>query len=204
MKFRNMVAITAGAVLALSAPALAQTVAAAGLKVGSVVYSPDGSEVGKVERIDGEMVTLNTGTHSATLGSASFSKGPKGPAIGVTKQKLNETIETAQSQDKAKLDAALVAGATVRSSDCASSALPTNTASPATSPAERRTSRRQPRCATRARAASVCEAASVRKQISFFVDSSHKRRLRRRRLPRSVSRFTPWKSGSERWQRSRL
>ena len=117
MHIKNVVAIAAGTLLGLSAPAWAQNVAAAGLKVGATVYSPDGSEVAKVEKIDGETVTINTGTNTVALGSDSFVKGPKGPAIGLTKPKLDEAIETARKEENAKLDAALVAGAAVQSAD---------------------------------------------------------------------------------------
>lgn len=117
MKFGNMLPVAAATLLGLSLPAVAQTVAAGGLTVGAVVYGPEGSEVGKIEKIDGEIVVINTGTHSAALGSDSFAKGPNGPVIGYTKAKLDEVVEAANQQGKAKLDAALTAGGALRSAD---------------------------------------------------------------------------------------
>lgn len=117
MKSRKLVAAVIGTLLGLSAPALAQSVTAAGLKVGAVVYGPEGNEVGKIERIDGEIVTVNTGTHTAALASGSFGKGAKGPVIGYTRAKLEEVVDAASQQAKAKLDAALTVGSALRSAD---------------------------------------------------------------------------------------
>lgn len=117
MKFKYALTAAAFGLSGLIAPAQAQSVAAAGLKTGIMVYGPQGGEVGSIERIDGEVVVVNTGTHSAPLGSASFAKGEKGPVIGFTKAQLDAAIEAANQQAKAKLDATLVAGSALRSRD---------------------------------------------------------------------------------------
>ena len=70
-----------------------------------------------MERIDGEIVTINTGKNAAALNGASFAKGTNGPVIGYTKAQLDEAIDAANQQAKAKLDAALVAGSALRGAD---------------------------------------------------------------------------------------
>jgi len=117
MKFNYALAVAVFGLSTLCAPAQAQSVASAGLKIGQMVYGPQGNEVGAIEKIDGEVVIVNTGSHSAALAGSSFGKGTKGPVIGFTKVQLNDAIESANQQAKAKLDAALVAGSPLRSSD---------------------------------------------------------------------------------------
>ncbi len=117
MKFRNAVVMGVMALAGLSVSAQAQSIAAAGVSVGVTVYGPQGNEVGKVERIDGDIVTINTGKNAAALNGASFAKGANGPVIGYTKAQLDEAIEAANQQAKAKLDAALVAGNALRGAD---------------------------------------------------------------------------------------
>ena len=117
MNFRKSIAIGVMALAGWSVAAQAQSIAAAGVSVGVTVYGPQGNEVGKVERIDGDVVTINTGKNAAALGGASFAKGTKGPVIGYTKAQLDDAIEAANQQAKAKLDAALVAGNALRGAD---------------------------------------------------------------------------------------
>ncbi|WP_374528260.1 hypothetical protein [Novosphingobium sp.] len=117
MKLAKFAAIAGLALTGIAVPVAAQSVAEAGVTVGAMVYGPQGNEVGKVEKIDGEVVVVNTGAHSAALSGASFVKGPKGPVIGYTKAQLDDAIEGANQQAKAKLDAALVAGSALRTSD---------------------------------------------------------------------------------------
>ncbi|MBS0482183.1 MAG: hypothetical protein JSR96_08505 [Proteobacteria bacterium] len=115
-----------GAALSLSAsfvPAvLAQNQAttaapAAKLAVGAMVYGPQGIEVGKIEKIDGDTVIVATGKNSAALARTSFANGEKGPVIGFTRDQLDTAVGEAQAKADAKVDAALVAGAAVHSSD---------------------------------------------------------------------------------------
>lgn len=117
MQFIKLATGLALAAVTLAAPLHAQTVAEAGLSVGAIVYGPQGNEVGKIERIDGEVVILHTGTNSAALSGASFAKGAKGPVIGLTRAQLDEAVSAANQQKEAQLTTALVPGATVRSSD---------------------------------------------------------------------------------------
>jgi hypothetical protein len=109
--------VVAGLALAAAPPALAQSIAEAGVAVGVMVYGPQGNEVGPVENIQGDVVVINTGGNSAALAGSSFVKGPKGPVIGYTQEQLDEAVEGAKRAAQAKLDAALVPGAALRSSD---------------------------------------------------------------------------------------
>ncbi|MFA7586769.1 MAG: hypothetical protein WCY11_11340 [Novosphingobium sp.] len=117
MQFKNVVAIAAVSLISFSAPAWAQSVAAAGLSTGVSVYGPQGDEVGKVSEINGETVVIDTGTHKATLGGDAFTKGEKGATIGYTKAQVEQAVDAANQQAQAKVDAVLTAGAALRSSD---------------------------------------------------------------------------------------
>lgn len=116
MKYTKLVA-AALAVASLPMLAHAQEAAGVTLAAGGKVYGPQGNEVGTIEQVNGGNVIVNTGTNSATLPASSFAKGEKGPTIGFTKAQLDAAIEAAAQQAQAKLDAALVAGAAVRSID---------------------------------------------------------------------------------------
>ena len=95
----------------------AATAAAPELAVGGTVYDPEGGEVGTIEKIAGGNVVISTGKNSATLASNAFVQGPNGPVIGMTREQLDAAVEQAAAQAQAAKDAALVAGAEVRSSD---------------------------------------------------------------------------------------
>ncbi|MCB2079970.1 MAG: hypothetical protein KDE55_20025, partial [Novosphingobium sp.] len=100
-----------------SLPAAAHAQAAPALAAGATVYGPQGGEVGKIEKVDGDVVVVNTGTHTATLQKSAFGSNDKGIAIGFTQAQLNQAIEAADQAAQAKLTAALVAGAAVRTMD---------------------------------------------------------------------------------------
>ena len=114
MKFSTFAAAAALSLAALSAPALAQD---AGLTVGAKIYGPDGGEVGTIEKVEGDNVTVNTGNLTAALPSSTFGTGDKGPTIGWNKADLEAAISAANAQADAELDAAIVAGADVYSAD---------------------------------------------------------------------------------------
>jgi hypothetical protein len=108
--------LAAAAVLAfagVAAPALAQTA----VTVGAKVFGPDGSEVGVVEKVEGDNVVVNTGTLTAALPTDVFGTSDKGPTIGWNKADLEAAITAANDEAQAKAQAAIVAGAEVYSSD---------------------------------------------------------------------------------------
>ncbi|MCB2050337.1 MAG: hypothetical protein KDE63_02800 [Novosphingobium sp.] len=112
MKFSKKVALTLAAALAIPAAAFAQD-----LTVGATVYGPNGGEVGTIESVAGGNAVVNTGTNTAALPGASFTAGEKGLTIGFTKEQLDAAIEAANQQAADALNAALVAGAALRSQD---------------------------------------------------------------------------------------
>ena len=114
MKFSTLTAAAALALAAVSAPALAQS---AGLTVGAKIYGPNGGEVGTIEKIEGEAVVVNTGVVTAALPANSFGTSEKGPTLGWDKTELEAAVTAANEKAAAELNAALVAGAEVYSSD---------------------------------------------------------------------------------------
>lgn len=114
MKFSSLATAAALALAGVSAPALAQD---ASLAVGAKIYGPDGAEVGTIEKIQGEAVVVNTGSLTAALPADSFGTSDKGPTIGWSKADLEAAVTAANDKAKAELEAALVAGAEVYSSD---------------------------------------------------------------------------------------
>lgn len=108
--------LAASALLAFAAaPAAAQD--AADLSVGATVYGPAGAVVGTIKQVSGGAVVLDTGTNVATLATEGFVKGEHGTTIGYTKAQLDEAVETMKREQAAKLAAALVVGADLRSND---------------------------------------------------------------------------------------
>jgi hypothetical protein len=106
----KILTIAALSLATVSGAAFAQ---AAAVTAGATVYGSDGNPVGTVDKIDAGVASLNTGTHVVGLPLDKFGKGAKGPTITVTKAQLDDLAEQASNQAKAKLDAALVAGAAV-------------------------------------------------------------------------------------------
>lgn len=117
---KSLIAAALMGILTMPAASLAQDSAAAeapDLSVGTTVYDPQGGEVGSIEKIVGGNVVVFTGKNRATLGAASFVKGPNGPVIGMTREQLDAAIEQAAAKADAAMAAALLPGAEVRSND---------------------------------------------------------------------------------------
>ncbi len=117
MRFLSIV-LAATACLSLPAAALAQTAATApatpNLTVGTVIYDPQGGEVGKVDSVTGDAIVVDTGAHKATLSRSAFGTGAKGPTVTITKAQIDEQVAAAAQKAAAALEAALVVGAEVR------------------------------------------------------------------------------------------
>ena len=99
-----------GAALAQAAPPAASAPA---LQVGTVVYGPQGAEVGKISGIANDVITVDTGASKAGLPRSAFGSGSKGPTITVTKAQIDAQVAAALQQSAAALTAALVPGAQV-------------------------------------------------------------------------------------------
>jgi len=109
------------ALLAAASPAVASAqeaaAPAAAPAVGATIFGPDGSEVGKVVSVAGGNVVIDTGNQKATIAASSVGTTAKGPTIGFTRPQLEAAVTEAAAQSSAKLDAALTAGAAVKSQD---------------------------------------------------------------------------------------
>lgn len=103
-----------GAAIALTAaPALAQDQVA----VGATVYGPEGNVVGKIVTVENGQAVVDTGKHQVPLALESYGKSDKGPTITVTKVQLDTMVDQQLAELAAKRDAALVAGAQVKTAD---------------------------------------------------------------------------------------
>ena len=105
------------AAMAQAAPAAAPATASANPTAGAKVYDTDGNEVGTIEAVQGDVVTVNTGTARAGLPKSAFATREKGLTIGMTKTQLEAAVQGAQAKSGEALAAALVPDAPVKSSD---------------------------------------------------------------------------------------
>lgn len=110
-------AIAAASLAPVAAVAQDAAAAAAAPTVGAKVFDPEGNEVGTVESVQGDVVTVSTGTARAGLPKTAFATREKGLAIGMTKAQLEAAVSGAAAQNGAAMDAALAVNAPVKSSD---------------------------------------------------------------------------------------
>lgn len=110
-------AIAAASLAPVAAVAQDAAATAAAPTVGAKVFDPEGNEVGTVESVQGDVVTVSTGTARAGLPKNAFATREKGLAIGMTKAQLEAAVSGAAAQNGATMDAALVVNAPVKSSD---------------------------------------------------------------------------------------
>ena len=95
----------------------AATTAAANVAAGASVYDPDGALVGTIERVEGDAALLTVGDKKIALPLSAFGKNDKGLLIGTKVDELKANIAAQEAEAAAKLQAALVVGADVRSVD---------------------------------------------------------------------------------------
>ena len=95
------------------APASAAPAATAQVAAGATVYDGTGAEVGTIDQIVGDVVTVNTGTNKVGVPRGNFAVGPKGVVVGNTKAQLDAAATQAAVQTQAQVKTALVAGAAV-------------------------------------------------------------------------------------------
>lgn len=110
-------AIAAASLAPVAAVAQEAAAAAAAPTVGAKVFDPEGQEVGTVESVQGDIVTVSTGTARAGLPASAFVTRDKGLTIGMTKAQVEAAVGGAAAQTSAAKDAALVADAPLKSSD---------------------------------------------------------------------------------------
>ncbi|AXB76352.1 hypothetical protein [Novosphingobium sp. P6W] len=104
------------AAMAQAAPAPAAA-ASATPTVGAKVFDAEGGEVGSVESVQGDVVTVSTGTARAGLPTSAFVTREKGLTIGMNKAQLEAAVNGAKAENTAAKDAAIVADAPIKSSD---------------------------------------------------------------------------------------
>ena len=102
---RLITVLTAFSALALSAPALAQSIAP-----GMQVTDPNGGAVGTVKAVQGDNLLINTGAHEVLLPKASFTAQDGKLYFGLTQAQLNAEIE----KSMAAASASIAAGASVK------------------------------------------------------------------------------------------
>lgn len=99
------------------APAAATAAAPGEVTAGAMVYGPQGSEVGKVEKVEGGNAVINTGKNSAAIPVSALGHNEKGLLVSMTREQLDAAVEAATAKAQGNLAQALVAGAAVRSAD---------------------------------------------------------------------------------------
>lgn len=115
--------LIAAAIVAASLAPVAATAqeapaaAAVAPTVGAKVYGPEGNEVGTVETVQGDVVTVNTGTARAGLPTSAFAMREKGLTIGMTKLQLEAAVSGAKAETGAAKEAAMVVDAPIKSTD---------------------------------------------------------------------------------------
>ena len=84
---------------------------------GATIYDPQGAVVGMIENVTAEAVIVNTGTNQVALPPAAIGTNEKGLVVSVTKADLDAAAAQQHAAQQAKLQAMLVAGTAVSSSD---------------------------------------------------------------------------------------
>lgn len=113
---KNFLTLVTGAALLAATPALAQDAApAVETQVGMKVFGPNGGDVGTVDSVGGGAVVVDTGKNKAALAPDAFAKAENGLSIMMTQADLDAAVEKAAADAKARLMAALVPGAEVKS-----------------------------------------------------------------------------------------
>jgi len=102
---RLIAVLTALSAMALSTPALAQSIAP-----GMQVTDPSGGAVGSVKAVQGDNLLISTGTHEVLLPKASFTAQDGKLYFGMTQAQLNAEIE----KSVAAASASIAAGASVK------------------------------------------------------------------------------------------
>lgn len=107
-----------GLAAAAMAPAMAQEAGTAStlpFSAGTTVYDSQGKAVGPITSVDGPHVVFTVNGKTVALPKTSFSQSDKGPAITLTLEQLTSWLDEQAAAGAAALDAALVAGADIRS-----------------------------------------------------------------------------------------
>ncbi|MBH0113748.1 hypothetical protein I5E68_12400 [Novosphingobium sp. YJ-S2-02] len=85
--------------------------------VGAKVFDPEGGQVGTIEAIQGDVVTVSTGTARAGLPASAFVTRDAGLTIAMTKAELEAAVNGQKAETGAAKQQAMVVDAPVKSSD---------------------------------------------------------------------------------------
>lgn len=119
MSFKYLSA--AALAIGITSPAIAQDVAApssaATVEAGTTIYGSDGAAIGTVARAEGELLLLNVDERAVPIPRNAVTSGESGATINITKTELVAQFDQQMAAFEAKLDAALTAGAAVKTAD---------------------------------------------------------------------------------------
>lgn len=113
----SAIAVAGLAPAAASAQAAPAAAGAVNPTVGAKVYDAQGGDVGTVETVSGDVVTVSTGAAKAGLPKSAFVMRDKGLTIAMTKVQLEAAVNGAKAENSAAKDAKMVPDAPVKSSD---------------------------------------------------------------------------------------
>lgn len=110
--------------MGLASPIVAQEAAApsaapsvATVTAGTTVYGSDGAQIGTVARTEGDMILLDVDQRGVPISRNAVKTGENGATINITKDDLIAQFDQQMAAFEAELDAALTAGAEVKTAD---------------------------------------------------------------------------------------
>ncbi|OBX18162.1 hypothetical protein A9995_13495 [Erythrobacter sp. QSSC1-22B] len=124
MKYQ--IATAAALVFGMASPALAQDAAApaatvpapaAEVAAGAQVYGSDGTAIGTVARVEGDVALVTVGERTIPIPATAIAAGEAGPTVNITRTALVTQFDQQMAQMDAQLEAALVAGTAVQTAD---------------------------------------------------------------------------------------
>lgn len=121
MKFMYLSA--AALAIGMASPAVAQDTATPSdtqsvtVAAGTTIYGSDGATIGTVARAEGDLILLNVDQRAVPIPRNAVTSGENGATINITKSDLVAQFDQQMAAFEAKLDAALTAGAAVKTAD---------------------------------------------------------------------------------------
>ncbi|MBU1757410.1 MAG: hypothetical protein KJ703_10600 [Alphaproteobacteria bacterium] len=99
---------------AATAPAPA---ASAEVAAGSQIYGSDGTVIGTVAQVEGDVALVTVGERTIPIPATAIAAGEAGPTVNITRTALVTQFDQQMAQMDAQLEAALVEGAAVQTAD---------------------------------------------------------------------------------------
>jgi hypothetical protein len=98
-------------------PSAATAPAPADIAVGTQIFGSDGTAIGTVARIEGDVALVTVGERTVPIPAAAIVAAEAGPTVNITRTALVAQFDQQMAQMDAQLDAALVTGAAVQTAD---------------------------------------------------------------------------------------